>query len=116
MAALVVCLCGLICLIGFLVFFQRLLDPGMDFTRYRDGISVVESRMNLQANDKQPMVNVVVLLTNRTEVAWKNVQMDLRFYDRTGAFIDADVGWGRGIIVPHGELAFRIKTQPSHPL
>jgi hypothetical protein len=112
----VVCFCGLGCLIGFLVFLQRLLDPGIDFSPYRDSISVVESRMNLQANDKQPIVNVVVLLTNKTDLAWKDVQMDLRFYDKTGTFIDADVGWGRGVIFPHGELAFRIRTQPSHPL
>src|SRR5450432_3331792 len=62
----VVCLCGLVCLIGLLVFLQRLLNPGIDFSPYRDSIFVVESRMNIQANDKQPMVNVIVLLTNKS--------------------------------------------------
>jgi hypothetical protein len=108
--------CMVVVAFGFFIFLQRFFDPGMDFSPNRDSLSVVESRMNLQADDKQPMINVVVLLTNKSEVAWKEVQMDLRFYDKAGTLIDANSYWSRGVIYPHGELAFRIKTPSSHPL
>lgn len=108
--------CMIVIAFGFFVFLQRMFDPGIDFSPYRDSISIVESRMNIQADGKQPMVNVVGLLTNKSEVAWKVVQMDLRFFDKSGSLIDANVGWSRGIIFQHGEVAFRIRTQPSHPL
>ena len=108
--------CMVVVAFGFFIFLQRIFNPGIDFSPYRDGISVVESRMNLQADDKQPMVNVVVLLTNKSEVAWKDVQMDLRFYDKTGTLIDANAYSSRGVVYPHGELAFRIKTPSCHSL
>jgi hypothetical protein len=115
-SAMVFFLCLLIFIVSFLAFFQRLLKPGVDFSPYRDSISVVESRMNLQDDDKKPMVNVVVIVTNKSEVAWKNIQTDVRFYDKSGTLIDAGADWGGGVISPHGELAFRIRTQPGRSL
>jgi hypothetical protein len=109
-------LCMVIFTIGFLAFFQRLLKPGVDFSPYRDSVSIVESRMNLSDNDKQPMVYVVVVVTNKSELSWKDVQTDVRFFDKAGILIDTGTDWGRGVIFPHGDLAFRIRTQPSHPL
>src|ERR1035437_3057991 len=53
-SAMVFFLCLLIFIVSFLAFFQRLLKPGVDFSPYRDSISVVESRMNLQDDDKKP--------------------------------------------------------------
>jgi hypothetical protein len=109
-------LCLLIFIVGVLAFVQRILKPGVDFSPYRDSISIIESRMNLQDDDKKPMVNVVVIVTNKSEVAWKDVQTEVRYFDKAGTLIDAGTGWGHGVIYPHGDMAFRIGTQPSHPL
>ena len=106
----------LVCAIGFLAFLQRVVKPGVDFSPYRDSIPIVESRMNLQADDKQPMVNVVVVVTNKSDLAWKNVQLDTRFYDKAGVLIDAREYTDSSMILSHGELAFRIRLQPSHAL
>jgi hypothetical protein len=108
--------CPVIVAIGFFICLQRLTDPGIDFSPYRDRISVVESRMNLQTNDIGPWVNVVVVLTNKSNIAWKDVQTDLRFYNPSGTLIDATEYWSRGVIYPKEEIAFRIKHQPSHDL
>jgi len=108
--------CLVIVAVGFFIFLQRLMAPGIDFSPYRDDISVVESRMNFQTNDAGPWVNVVVVLTNKSNIAWKDMQMDLRFYNTSGTLIDATEHWGRGVIYPKGEMALRIKDQPSHGL
>ena len=111
-----VCSLGLVCIVSCLLFFRQIMNPGKDFSPYRESIYVVESRMNFQSDEKEPSVNVVVVLTNRSEFAWKDVQMDLRFYNAAGTMIDAMPYWNRGEIYPNGELAFRIKNHPSHAL
>lgn len=109
-------LCLLFFVVVFLIFFKRLLNPGMDFSPYRNGISVVESRMNLEDAGKDSSVHVVAVITNQTDIAWKHVQLDVRFFDKTGTLIDARVYSDGATILPHGESALRINTKPCHAL
>src|SRR5262249_23474708 len=74
----------LILIAGFVVSLNRLLNRGRDFSPYRNSLSAVESRMNFQPDKDGLEAFVVVLLTNKCEVAWKDPLMDVRFYDRTG--------------------------------
>ncbi len=99
----------LIFIIGFLTFTKQLMNPGRDFSPYRDSISVVESRMNFQADQFGQAIYVVGVLTNKSELAWKNPQLDLRFYNQSGTLIDAASATVVGVIDPNGELAFRVK-------
>ena len=112
----VIYFCILILIVGFLMFLGRLLNPGINFMPYRDGISIVDSRMNIQDEGKDSSVHVVAVITNQTDIAWKQVQLDVRFFDRTGELIDGRMYLDSSIILPHGESAFRINTKPSHPL
>jgi hypothetical protein len=94
----------------------------MDFAPYQDRISVVESRMNTQPADmndnydKSPHIFVIVVLTNKSDIAWKDIQMDFRFFNKSGTFIDAQPRTGYGTICPNGESAFRVKLTPSREL
>jgi hypothetical protein len=58
----------------------------------------------------------VVVLTNKCEVAWKNPQLDLRFYNQKGEMVDAASPTTSGVIYPSGELAVRAKVRPSHEI
>lgn len=109
-------LCLLIFSIGFLLFFHRLVGPGTDFSSYRDGISVIESRMSFATEEKDPKVYVIAVITNQTEMAWKNIQLDTRFFDKSGTLIDARTYSDNARILPHEDLAVRITTKPSHAL
>jgi hypothetical protein len=110
-------LCLLIFTVGLLCFIQRLFNPGTDFSPYRDDISIVESRMNFSTVGKDPMVYLVVLMTNKTDMAWKGIQFDARFFDKSGALIDTcDYPVSYLVIPPHTESAVRIRNNPSHPL
>ncbi len=96
---------------------QRLFDPGIDFSPYRNDISIVESRMNFSNDEKDPMLYLVVLVTNKTDVAWRSIQFDARFFDKSGTLIDTcDYPVSSLVIPPHAESALRIKTHPTHPL
>jgi len=101
---------------GFLTYFNKMMNRGLNFSPYRDSISVVESQMNFQTNDQGSLIYVVAVLTNKCELAWKNPQLDLRFYNKSGTLIDAAVYSGGGTIYPNGELAIRVKNRPSHAI
>lgn len=108
--------CALALIVGFLVFLGRLLNPGINFMPYRDGISIVDSRMNIQDAGKDSSVHVVAVITNQTDIAWKQVQLDVRFFDQSGKLIDGRMYIDSSVILPHGESAFRVNTRPSHSL
>jgi hypothetical protein len=112
----VVYLSLLVWTVGFQIFLQRLVNPGIDFSPYRDGITIIESRMNVEDAGGKSSVHVVAVITNQTDIAWKQVQFDVRFFNKMGVLIDAR-GYSAGdTILPHGEIAFRINTKPIHAL
>jgi hypothetical protein len=102
--------------VGLIIFMDRLTDPGIDFAMYRNGISVVESHMNFGTEGKEPAVYIVAVITNKTDIAWKQVQLDVSFFNRAGTLIDARSGYYAWTLYPHDDSALRINTTPSHPL
>lgn len=119
-AVFLICFCFffLVLIVGFLAFVRGMFNPGMDFSPYRDSISVVESRMNSQPDEygSGTVICVVVVLTNKCELSWKNPQLDLRFYNQSGTLIDANTYTGNGLIHPNGELALRVRIHPCRAL
>lgn len=109
-------LCALILIVGFLVMFNRLTGSGIDFSPYRNGISLVESRMNLKDAGTNSMVYVVAVLTNHTDIAWRQIQLDVRFFNQAGTLIDARTACDSSTILDHGESAFRINVTPCRAL
>ena len=114
--AFCVCLFALLLVLigGMIAFVQRAMNPGRDFSPYRDSICIVESQMNFKPDEYGPAIYVVAVLTNKCELAWKNPQLDFRFCNQSGALIDAAVYSASGVIYPNGELAVRTKIRPSH--
>jgi len=115
-AAVLGCALYLIFILALLKFINGIMNPGVDFSPYRESISVVESRMNFQSDQYGSSIYVVVVLTNKCELAWKSPQLDLRFYNQAGTLIDAVAYSGGGIIYPNGELALRVKSRPCHAI
>lgn len=108
------CLFATILIIGMLTSVHRLMNPGRDFSPYRESISVVESRMNFKPDEYGDAFYVVAILTNKCDLAWKNPQLDLRFFNKAGTLIDTTVYTGGGVIYPNGELAVKVKNRPNH--
>ena len=106
-------LCVLVTSIVFYLFIERISNSGVDFSPYRDGILVKESRMNFATGGEQDSVRVVGVLTNETAVGWKNIQLDVRFFDKTGTLIDARTYPDGARIYAHSESSFQINLRPS---
>jgi predicted nucleic acid-binding Zn ribbon protein len=114
MAVLYSCLS--VILVGCLFSLQGMLNPGTDFSSYPNGLRIVESRMNLTDRGADSAVHVVGVITNQTDIAWKEIQTDVRFFNKAGVLIDARSGNQYFIILPHADSAFRINVQPCRPL
>jgi hypothetical protein len=104
-------------LAGFLLELQKLTGPGIDFSRYRDAISVVESRMSFGRGESNlPTVNVVLVITNQSDFAWRLLEFDTRFFNKAGTMIDARPYHDGSTVLPHDDLALRIVTTPLNQL
>jgi len=106
-------------LAGFSIFFERIFGPKQDFGPYRDKVSVVSSQFNHRTNNNVLFNTVVGTITNRTEVAWKDVGVEAQFFDKAGKQIDAITvntsDYLSVVVLPHGEAAFKIEGKAARP-
>lgn len=89
------------------------LDRGVDFSTYRDDITVMQSRMNFQTNEDTPEIDTVLVLTNKSDLAWQRVEVELRYFNDNGELIDARHDWSPGVMYPHQDSAWTVPVKPA---
>ena len=119
---IIVCFAFLSC---FGIFWDRMFGPKEEFATYRNEIAVVNSQLcqRISTSGCDSNVNVyatvVGTLTNRSEIAWKDVGVEAHFFDKSGRQFDAltvNADEYRGeTILPHGEAAFKIEGRAARP-
>lgn len=102
--------------IGIVVYIHRSIDRGTDFSPYRNQISVLESHMSFETNeDHIPLVYVIAVVTNQTDLAWDNVGFEARFFDKTGTLIGVGEGICYWTLYPKSDTAVLIRAHTLHP-
>jgi hypothetical protein len=97
--------------------FNRMFNPGTDFAPYRNQICVIDSHMTLETNQGDgPFVYIVAVATNQTDMEWKEIEFDARFYNKEGELIDVGEGEFYDTLYPKMDAAFRIRAKALHPL
>lgn len=92
----------------------RLFNPGKAFAPYRDQFSITTSSRQFSTNERGRYVTTVGTVRNNSDYAWKEVQLEVRYFDQQGKLIDV----GNQIISavePHSESAFRVRTLADQP-
>jgi hypothetical protein len=98
------------------IFLDSMLGQGRDFAEYRNQIRVVTSAMDFSQTDKEPYITTVGLLTNSSEFAWKDVQLEAQYFDDNGKLVDTGIERNlEAVVMPHAETAFRIRTLADKP-
>lgn len=111
-----VCLWCLSLFVVLTVSFHRMLDPGTDFSPYRNQITVADSRMIFGTNMyNKPFAAVVAVVTNQSDMPWKEVEFQARFFDKTGALIDVGRGEYYPTLYPGTDGAIWINTGMLRP-
>jgi len=106
-------------------FFERMLGPKNEFAVYRDQITIVNSQVSRRAvtssgeSNSNVIISVAGTLTNQSDVAWKAVSVEARFFDQSGIQFDAIPAnadsYREVVVLPHGEAAFKIETKAAQP-
>lgn len=97
-------------------FLAHLMSPGRDFGKYQDQIVVVNSQMSLSRTDKSPYASVVGTIKNTSPYSWKEVQLEVQYFDKDGKLIDtkSDREYDATILAG-AERAFRIRAVADKP-
>jgi hypothetical protein len=83
---------------------------------YTGQIKVTESRMEFGQSPDGPVVLVVGMMKNESDIAWNELNLDVAFYDQRGKLIDVDAkDFSVATIQPHGELAFKLRGPSDLP-
>jgi len=104
----------------FMYMVANMFDKGKDFTPYRNQITI--SNSELKFGEKKcdgttaETVAVIGTISNKSSVPWKDVQMEVRFYDSNGRMVDSKQQKGYSTEVPaDGNAAFKISTVREFP-
>jgi hypothetical protein len=103
---------------GALVVFSRieqLQNPRPHYSAFPNSLQVLQSRMNWVQTRDGTRIFVVGVLTNTAPVNWRSVEFDCRFFDASGAMVDAGNGYSRAPVCPEDVTAFRVSVIPTAP-
>ena len=90
-----------------------LINPRPFFGDMPNSLRVMESGMNWVETTNGCRIYVVGMLTNQSAIAWKDVEIQCRFFDTNGAMVDAAYPHAWLTILPHGDAAFRGVVTPG---
>ncbi len=93
--------------------FDNIGNPGPYYSEFASPLKILESNMNWAETGSGLRIYITGLLTNESFQAWKDVEVECRFYDRTGNLIDAANGLARLTVLPESDSAFRVSVTPS---
>ena len=88
-------------------------NPPPYYTDFHNALQVTESRRRWTEADDGPRIYVTGILTNVSTVAWSGVEFECRFFNESGALVDAASSRGRVTIGAHDDAAFRATVVPT---
>lgn len=104
----------------FMYMLANMFEKGEDFTPYRNQITIGDSE--LKFGEKKcgetvaETVAVIGTMSNKSSVPWKDVQIEVRFYDGNGRMIDSKQQKDYPFEVPaDGNAAFKVSTLREFP-
>ena len=92
---------------------DRMLNPKPYYTAFPQALRVLESRMNWAQTKDGLRIYLTGILTNQCPVAWTEVELECRFYDRNGVMVDAAHARPFFTIQPNDDTAFRAVVTPA---
>ena len=93
---------------------DRIQNPKPDYAAFLNLLRVTEARMNWAETSSGLRIYITGILTNRSEFAWRDIELECRFFDTNGQLLDAAHPHVALTIRPHDDTAFRVVVTPGH--
>jgi hypothetical protein len=91
---------------------NRFQNPKPDYTDFFNSLRVMESRMNWAETSNGPRIYITGILTNQSDIAWRDIELECRFFDTNSVLVDAAHPHAGLTIQPHDDAAFRAVVTP----
>jgi hypothetical protein len=92
---------------------NRFQNPKPDYTAFVNSLRIMESRMNWAETSNGLRLYITGVLTNQSEFAWRDIELECRFFDAKGQLVDAAHPHAGLTIQPRDDTAFRAVVTPS---
>ena len=94
------------------VLISHLFSQGKDFERYKNQIQITQSKLNFGEVEGCPKLIILGTLKNNSNVAWKEIQLEVRFYGKEGKLFDTgQTNEFIYILQPNSEAPFKISLK-----
>ena len=117
--AVVGALCGLIPILGCLCLLGLFADfvgnPKPYYSAYPDALKILQSKTQWVETKEGPRIFLTGILTNRSSIAWRDVEFDCRFFNSNGTLVDAANSFVYMTVGTNGDRAFRLSVKPVRP-
>lgn len=67
---------------------RSMFDPGESFDKYKDQVKITNSQMVFGQTDCGQNLVILGTFKNNSDVSWKDIQLEARFFDHEGRLID----------------------------
>ena len=92
---------------------DRNINPRPAYSAFPQSLRVLQSRMNWAQTKDGLRIYMTGILTNQSPIGWRDIEFECRFYDSTGAMIDAAHSHGYLTVGPSDDSAFRTVVIPG---
>lgn len=98
------------------VMFESMFDKGEDFTPYRNQITINKTELKFGETSYGPTVVVMGEIKNNSNLSWKDVQLEVRFYGNNEKLVDTDQKNKYSFVVPANDIStFKVSIPREFP-
>ena len=115
-AASLVAIIPMIIFIVWMTFFSDGMFGGkkINFAQYQNLITVQHSTSDYKKDDDKTYITTVGTIKNSSDKQWKNVYIEVQYFNEIGALTDTQSNLDYGLILsPNSETSFRVRQEAA---
>ncbi len=98
------------------VMFESMFDQGEDFAPYRNQITINKTELKFGETSCGPTLVVMGEIKNISNLSWKDVQLEIRFYNSDKKLVDNDQKKKYCFVVPANDIStFKVSIPREFP-
>lgn len=96
--------------------FSRISNPPPYYADHVGSLQILQSKMFFKETTNGPRIYITGILTNRSQIPWRDIEFECRFLETNGNLIDADTSRSYSTVQANDDSAFRLTVTPIQDL